>query len=89
MELPHPNISPEQRPDLENFPFLRDYLNEVLRSLSNQLKQGEADRSEFLLIVSNFMSEIRKRPILVLDIKNLEKFEKFILNFREIEKSAG
>jgi hypothetical protein len=86
MEVPHPNISPEQRPDLENFPFLQDYLNEVLSSLSHQLKQGEADRREFLLIVSNFMSEIRERPILVLDIKNLEEFEKFILNFERNRK---
>jgi hypothetical protein len=89
MEVPHPNISSEQRPDLENFPFLQDYLNKVFSSLSHQLKQKEANRREFLLIVSNFMSDIRERPILVLDIKNLEEFEKFILNFREIEKSCG
>ncbi len=89
MEVIHPNISPEQRQDLENFPFLQDYLNEVLSSLSNQLKQGEANRKKFLSIVSNSMSEIRKRPVLVLDIKNLEEFEKFILGFKRIEKSCG
>ena len=89
MEIPYPNISPEQRPDLENFPFLQDYLNKVLSSLSHQLKQGEVDRRGFLLIVSNFMSEIRERPIWVLDIRNLEEFEKFILNFEKIEESCG
>jgi hypothetical protein len=89
MEVIHPNISPEQRPYLENFPFLKNYLNEVLSSLSHQLKQGEVDRRGFLLIVSDFMSKIRERPILVIDIKSLEEFEKFILNFREIEKTAG
>jgi hypothetical protein len=89
MEIPHPNISPEQRPDLENFPSLQDYLNKVLISLSHQLKQREANRREFILIVSNFMSEIRERPILVLDIKNLEEFEKFVSGFKRIEKNCG
>jgi hypothetical protein len=89
MEVIHPNIFPEQRPYLENFPFLKNYLNEVLSSLSHQLKQGEADRRGFLLIVSNFMSEIREGPILVLDIKNLEEFEKFISGFKRIEKTVG
>jgi hypothetical protein len=89
MEVIHPNISPEQRPDLENFPFLQDYLNKLRSSLSDQLKQREANRREFLLIVSNFMSEIRERPILMLHIKNLEEFEKFILNFGKIEEGRG
>jgi hypothetical protein len=89
MEVIHPNIPPERRPDLENFPFLQDYLNKVLSSLSDQLKQRKADRREFLLIVSNFMSEIRERPILVLDIKNLEEFEEFISGFKRIEKNCG
>jgi hypothetical protein len=89
MEVIHPNISPEQRSGSKNSLLLQDYLNEVLSSLSNQLKQREADRREFLLIVSNFMSEIRKRPILVLDIKNLEEFEKFISGFKRIEKNCG
>jgi hypothetical protein len=88
MEVIHPNISPEQRPDLENFPFLQDYLNEVLSSLSHQLKQREADRREFLLIVSKLIPKIRERSAPI-EINNLEDFEGFILNFERIEESCG